>query len=76
MLASEALAAAVSPLVPHSHIALWFVSAFLFLSLLLCGYFSPRNRYPRPIIFYPFHFISYHTYAYFGACAQCLGCFV
>lgn len=67
MLASEALTAVISPLVPHSSIGLWFASAFIGTSLLLCGFFSPRNRYPRPVIFYPLHFLSYHTYSYFGA---------
>lgn len=67
MLASEALVSTIAPLVPHSSVGLWFANAFLGLSLVLCGYFSPRNRYPRPIIFYPFHFISYHTYSFIGA---------
>ena len=34
--------------------------------MLVCGFFQPRSQLPKPVFYYPLHWISFQTYAFYG----------
>lgn len=34
--------------------------------MLVCGFFQPTQLLPAPVWLYPLHYMSYHTYSFFG----------
>lgn len=34
--------------------------------MLVCGFFQPTDQLPKPVFKYPFHYISFQTYAFAG----------
>ena len=62
----ESLMTAIAPLVPHFLAGIAAGAGILGFFMLVCGFFQPRGQLPRPVFFYPAHFLSFETYAFFG----------
>ncbi len=41
-------------------------SGLLGLYMIVCGFFQPTSKLPRPVLRFPLHYIAFHTYAFFG----------
>jgi hypothetical protein len=56
----------IAPLVPHFLMGIAAGAGLLGFMMLVCGFFQPRSQLPRPVLFYPAHFLSFQTYSFFG----------
>jgi hypothetical protein len=57
---------AMAPLVPHFLVGIAGGAGILGLDMLVCGFFQPAGQLPRPVFYYPLHFLSFETYAFYG----------
>jgi hypothetical protein len=62
----ESLMTAIAPLVPHFLAGIAAGAGILGFFMLVCGFFQPRGQLPKPIFFYPAHFLSFETYSFVG----------
>jgi ABC-type multidrug transport system permease subunit len=63
---TESMMMAMAPLVPHFLVGIAGGAGILGLDMLVCGFFQPAGQLPRPVFFYPLHFLSFETYAFYG----------
>lgn len=62
----ESLMTAIAPLVPHFLAGIAAGAGILGFFMLVCGFFQPRGQLPKPVFFYPAHFLSFETYSFVG----------
>ena len=63
---TESMMMAMAPLVPHFLVGIAGGAGVLGLDMLVCGFFQPAGQLPRPVFYYPLHFLSFETYAFYG----------
>jgi hypothetical protein len=68
LVVAESLMMAIAPLVRHFLMGIAAGAGILGFVMLVCGFFQPRRQLPKPVFLYPFHYLSFETYAFFGAC--------
>ena len=57
---------AIAPLVPHFLMGIAAGAGLLGFFMIVTGFFQPIDRMPRPFFLYPFHYVSFQTYAFVG----------
>ncbi|KAK9818551.1 hypothetical protein WJX74_006208 [Apatococcus lobatus] len=62
----ESMMMAIAPLVPHYLMGIAAGSGLLGIFMLVCGFFQPAGQLPRPILYYPLHYMAFHTYSFYG----------
>ena len=66
LLVVESIMMAIAPLVPHFLMGIAAGAGLLGFFMLVCGFFQPRNQLPKPVFLYPFHYVSFETYSFYG----------
>lgn len=62
----ESLMMAMAPILPHFLVGIAAGAGCLGLFMIVCGFFQPRGQLPKPVFLYPFHYMSFETYAFYG----------
>ena len=58
---AESLMMAIAAVVSHFLVGIAAGAGVLGLMMLVCGFFQPRSQLPRPVLFYPLHFLSFQA---------------
>ncbi len=66
LVVAESLMMAIAPLVSHFLMGIAAGAGILGFVMLVCGFFQPRRQLPKPVFLYPFHYLSFETYSFFG----------
>lgn len=56
----------LAPLVRHFLLLIALAAGAFGVMMTVSGFFQPRGQLPRPVLFYPLHFLSFETYLFFG----------
>lgn len=62
----ESMMMAIAPLVPHYLMGIAAGAGLLGIFMLTCGFFQPASQLPRPVLYYPLHYLAFHTYSFYG----------
>lgn len=57
---------AIAPMVPHYLMGIAAGSGLLGIFMLVCGFFQPAAQLPKPVLYYPLHYLAFHTYSFYG----------
>lgn len=62
----ESLMMMIAAIVPHYLMGIAGGAGIMGMYMLVCGFFQPTQLLPAPVWLYPLHYMSYHTYSFFG----------
>jgi len=66
LLLTESIFMAMAPLVPNFLAGIAAGAGIMGLFMIVCGFFQPTAQLPKPVLVFPLHYISFHTYSFFG----------
>ena len=66
LLTAEAFIMCLAPLVTHFLVLIAIAAGAFGVMMTVSGFFQPRGQLPRPLLFYPMHFLSFETYLFYG----------
>uniref|UniRef100_A0A7S3R9H3 ABC transporter domain-containing protein n=1 Tax=Dunaliella tertiolecta TaxID=3047 RepID=A0A7S3R9H3_DUNTE len=66
LMAAESAMMAIAAIIPHYLMGIAGGAGLLGIYMLVCGFFQPVDVMPKPVWTYPLHYISFHSYTFYG----------